>query len=176
MTKIFTFITMLLAPLSAFAQHNHAADRPEKLPVEIGQSTFSAIAEIVAMLNNDPQTDWSTVNIDALHRHLIDMDNVMTQSQVLMMSDNEIVTFIITGKGEIIASIQRIVNAHAKMLSGATGWSVDVKNQADGVTMSVAGEDKDTDMIMGLGFYGLLTVGAHHQPHHMMIARGLDPH
>lgn len=46
------------------------------LPRETGQSAFAAIQEIVAMLEADPKTDWSKVDIEALRQHLIDMNNV----------------------------------------------------------------------------------------------------
>ena len=41
-----------------------------------GQSAFAAIQEIVDILEADPKTDWSKVNIDALREHLVDMSNV----------------------------------------------------------------------------------------------------
>ena len=44
-----------------------------KLP---GQDAFGAIQEIVEMLNADPKTDWSKVDLEALRQHLIDMNEV----------------------------------------------------------------------------------------------------
>src|SRR5271166_2493744 len=41
-----------------------------------GQAAFAAIQEIVQILVDDPKTDWSRVNIDALRQHLIDMNNM----------------------------------------------------------------------------------------------------
>ena len=41
-----------------------------------GQDTFGAIQEIVQILEADPATDWSKVNIAALREHLIDMNEV----------------------------------------------------------------------------------------------------
>jgi hypothetical protein len=35
---------------------------------------------------------------------------------------------------------------------------------------------KDADKLRGLGFLGVLTLGMHHQIHHLMIARGENPH
>jgi len=34
----------------------------------------------------------------------------------------------------------------------------------------------DATQIAALGFIGLMTIGAHHQEHHLMIARGGDVH
>src|SRR5665213_2414926 len=55
--------------------HGGAA-KATTLPTQPGQSAFAAIQEIVAILEADPKTDWSRVNIEALRQHLIDMDNV----------------------------------------------------------------------------------------------------
>ena len=41
-----------------------------------GQDPFGAIQEIVRILEADPSTDWSKVNIAALREHLIDMNEV----------------------------------------------------------------------------------------------------
>src|SRR5215475_4151224 len=41
-----------------------------------GQDAFGAIQEIVEILQSDPKTDWSKVNIDGLRQHLIDMNEV----------------------------------------------------------------------------------------------------
>src|SRR6516225_4871594 len=42
-------------------------------PILPGQDAFGAIQEIVQILQSDPTTDWSKVNISALRQHLIDM-------------------------------------------------------------------------------------------------------
>ena len=41
-----------------------------------GQDAFGTIQEIVRILEADPTTDWSKVNIAALREHLIDMNEV----------------------------------------------------------------------------------------------------
>ena len=48
------------------------------VPTMPGQEAFGTIQEIVRMLEADPATDWSKVNIGALREHLIDMDEVTT--------------------------------------------------------------------------------------------------
>ena len=45
-------------------------------PTMPGQDAFGAIQEIVQILQSDPKTDWSKVNIEALRQHLIDMNEV----------------------------------------------------------------------------------------------------
>ena len=46
------------------------------VPTMPGQDAFGTIQEIVQMLEADPATDWSKVNIAALREHLIDMNEV----------------------------------------------------------------------------------------------------
>jgi hypothetical protein len=51
-------------------------------PTQPGQSAFAAIQEIVGILDADPKTDWSKVDIEALRQHLIDMNNVTLLADV----------------------------------------------------------------------------------------------
>ncbi len=67
------------------AQHAAHGTKPSStkaVPREPGQSAFAAIQEIVAILEADPETDWSRVNIEALRNHLADMDNVTLRADV----------------------------------------------------------------------------------------------
>ena len=51
-------------------------------PQETGQSAFAALAEIVVLLQADPETDWGAVNIDKLRDHLVDMDLLTRKAEV----------------------------------------------------------------------------------------------
>ena len=44
------------------------------IPMLPGQDAFGAMQEIVHILDVDPQTDWSKVDLEALRQHLIDMN------------------------------------------------------------------------------------------------------
>jgi len=46
----------------------------------------------------------------------------------------------------------------------------------DGATLTVIAPAKDAARLRGLGFIGVLTQGMHHQMHHLMIAKGENPH
>ena len=48
-------------------------------PTSPGQDAFGAIQEVVRMLDADPKTDWSKVDLEALRQHLIDMNEVTLQ-------------------------------------------------------------------------------------------------
>ena len=164
---------LVLAMSSASAQHMHRRGGS----TETGQLQFAAIAEIDALLRKDPSTDWSVVKIDALREHLVDMDNVTARTSVKTMIADETVVFIVTGDGATFQSAQRMATAQAPMLQNETGWQVDIQPIANGVQMSVGSPDAGTlSQIVALGLHGLMTIGAHHQQHHMMIAMDRDLH
>jgi len=165
--------TMVFAASSALSQHMHQSGSP----VEVGQSQFAAIAEIVSLLRDDQDTDWAQVDIQALRDHLVDMDNVTTGASVEATVDGLSVTFSVTGDEAVSASVVRMVTAHSPMLQQATGWAVTTSTQPNGAMMMVEVQtEQELQEVAGLGFFGLMTIGAHHQQHHMMIALGRSPH
>lgn len=155
------------------AQHAHMSGSPN----ETGQSQFAAIAEIVTLLRDDPNTDWAQVDIKALRDHLVDMDNVTTKASVERTVDGTSVMFIVTGDDVVASSIRRMMLAHSLMLQGASDWAVIAGEVEGGASMLVqVGSDEELNQALGLGFFGLMTIGAHHQQHHLMIATGRSPH
>ena len=165
---------MVIAASSAMAQHAHQSGSS---PSETGQSQFAAIAEVVTILRNDKDTDWTNVDIQALRDHLVDMDNVTTSASVAMTVDDMTVRFSVSGDGTVAASIKRMVLAHSPMLQQATDWTVVASEQPNGAIMIIeAASPEELDQIVGLGFFGVMTIGAHHQGHHLMIASGRSPH
>lgn len=160
--------------------HDHQAHTDQNgptldqvMPLEGGQSTFSAIAEIVAMLRGDPDTDWDKVNIAALQEHLLDMDLLTLESRAETTVLPNGGLFSVTADGRALQAIQTMVVAHAPFLAQATGWDVTAEIIDDGARMRVVtGNDRDVAMIQALGFYGLMATDAHHQEHHLAIATG----
>lgn len=147
------------------------------LPTQPGQSAFAAIQEIVAILEADPKTDWSRVNIEALRQHLIDMDNVTLRAAVAMEPIDGGARFMVTGAGPVRDSIRRMVAAHAATMSGAGGWAFVATEAPDGAVLTVmAGNPSDVAKLRALGFIGVITRGMHHQMRHLMIASGENPH
>lgn len=164
---------MIFVASNAMAQHGHMSGSPS----ETGQSQFAAIAEIVTLLRGDPDTNWAQVDIKALRDHLVDMDNVTTRASVERTIDAMSVTFTVTGDQGVAASIQRMVLAHGSMLQGASDWTITTAQKEGGASVLVQTvSDAELNEVLGLGFFGLMTIGAHHQQHHLMIATGRSPH
>lgn len=169
-------VIALMAGLPAAAQHTHDHARHsdnETQPVEVGQSAFAAMAEIVEMLRRNSDTDWTSVDIPALQRHLVDMELLATQSVAEESAANGYVQFRVTGASNVVDALHRMVPAHAPFLDAETGWSTEVERDESGVIVRVKGDEQ---VIRALGFHGLMTIGAHHQEHHLGIATGTMAH
>ena len=168
---------------SVLAQNGHPMDghpamstgtTVPKLP---GQDAFGAIQEIVEMLDADPKTDWSKVDLEALRQHLIDMNEVTLKAAVSAKNIDGGLEISITGDGRTLGAIQRMVPAWAETMNGHKGWNTKAATLPDGELLTVTATDsREVQHIRGLGFIGLLVSGSHHQMHHLMMAKGeFDP-
>ena len=149
----------------------HAAE-----PALPGQDAFGAVAEVVKLLDGDPKTDWSKVNLERLRQHLIDMNEVVLRSAVTHTSVAAGLAMEVTGTGRTAEAIRSMVVPHAVELDRMSQWSAKTETIPGGVRLTVtaknAADAKTIARIRGLGFVGLLTQGAHHGPHHLAMARG----
>ncbi len=179
---VLTFAGLLIvSPVIAQHQGHHPAPAARQSgqaqPTEPGQSAFAAIQEILALLEADPRTDWSKVDIEALRRHLVDMSNVTLASDVAVEPVERGARYTITGTGAVRESIRRMVTAHAATMSGKDGWNFIAAEHPDGAVLIVTVDDpRNLPKLRALGFIGVMTRGMHHQEHHLMIARGQSPH
>lgn len=136
---------------------------------------MAAIQEIVRLLEADPNTDWSKVNLEALRQHLIDMNEVTLKAEVVAKPVNDGIVVTVTGAGRTAQAIQRMVPAHAHEIeqSHLNGWSAKTESLPDGVVLTVTSSDaQQVQRIRGLGFIGVMVSGSHHQPHHLGMAKG----
>ena len=146
-------------------------------PTMPGQDAFGAVQEIVRILEADPKTDWSKVDLEALRQHLIDMNEVTLKADAAAKQIEGGLEIAVTGSGRTLAAIQRMVTAHSREIDGVNGWSAATQALPNGVLLTVTSSDpKETAHIRGLGFIGLLVSGSHHQPHHLAMARGEFAH
>jgi hypothetical protein len=148
-------------------------------PAMPGQDAFGAIAEIVRLLEADPATDWSRVDLERLRQHLIDMNEVVLRAAVKPAQVPRGLAMEITGAGRTQEAIRAMVVPHAAELDKMPQWTARAEPIAAGVRLTVfsrdAGDTTTIARIRGLGFAGLLVRGGHHGPHHLAMARGELP-
>jgi hypothetical protein len=154
------------------AMHGTAAS----IPTMPGQDAFGAIAEIVRLLDADPSTDWAKVDLERLRQHLIAMNLVVLGSAVTQTPVPGGLAMEITGAGRTEEAIRALVVPHAAELDRLPSFAAKTDSIPGGVRLTVLAKNPDdakaVARIRGLGFAGLLTEGAHHQPHHLAMARG----
>lgn len=160
---------------------NHDGAQTEEtvdVPHEAGQSAFAALQEIVMLLEAERKTDWSRVDIEGLRQHLIDMDNVTVGTEVSSREISGGIRFEATsGTPAVAASIARMTLAHVMTMDGVNGWRLEAAETPGGAALTVTpAQASDLEKIRGLGFIGVMTVGMHHQEHHLAIATGRSPH
>jgi hypothetical protein len=183
MMRVATVLALLI-PAAALAQgqghhQNHGAPMVHgktAAPTQPGQSAFAAIQEIVGILEADSATDWSSVDIETLRQHLVDMNNVTLAANVTSDPVAGGMRFVVTGPGPVQTSIRRMVAAHAATLNRGGGWSFSAMEVDGGASLTVLVPEADLTKLRALGFIGVMTRGMHHQEHHLMIAKGAHPH
>ncbi len=152
------------------------ASTPPRMP---GQDAFGAMAEVVRILEADPATDWSKVDMERLRQHLIDMAEVVLRSSVKASQVPGGLSMDITGTGRTARSIRAMLIPHTSELDAMPAWSAKAEVIPDGVRLIVVARDpadaKTVARIRGLGFAGLLVQGGHHGPHHLAMAKGDMP-
>jgi len=159
-------------------QHEQMMGQPQgqRVPTLPGQDAFGAIQEIVRILESDPTTDWSKVNLERLRQHLIDMNEVTLRSEVKSAVVPGGLVMEVTGTGRTEQAIRRMVVPHTVELNKMPEWSAQTEQIPGGLRLTVMAKNPDdaktVSRIRGLGFIGLLVQGAHHQPHHLALARG----
>ena len=148
-------------------------------PMQPGQGAFGAMGEVVQILEADPATDWSKVDMEGLRQHLIDMDEVVLRASVKATQLPGGLSMDVTGTGKGIQSIRAMVIPHSAELDGMPAWSAKAEPIPGGARLIVVARDpsdaKTAARIRCLGFAGLLVQGAHHGPHHLAMVKGEMP-
>jgi hypothetical protein len=145
------------------------------IPTMPGQDAFGTIQEIVSMLEADPSTDWSKVDIAALREHLIDMNEVTLHAVAQERMVDGGIEIAVTGAGRTLTAIKHMVPAHVSELR-LLGWNAKTEELPDGVKLTVlANGAVGLAKLKALGFMGIMVQGTHHQVHHLMMAKGEMP-
>ena len=144
---------------------------------EPGQGAFAALSEVVRVLEADPDTDWGQVDLAGLRAHLVDMDHLVSDTIVVETALPDGISAFATGDADTVASLRRMVPAHAAQLAQDDRWTASAIETEDGVELRVTSRDPSVvARIQGLGFFGLMASQDHHREHHLMIALGENPH
>jgi hypothetical protein len=159
---------------NGMGQHGgmHGQQSGAGVPTMPGQDAFGTIQEVVQILDADPATDWSKVNIAALREHLIDMNEVTLHAAAAERALDNGIEIAVTGEGRTLAAIKRMVPAHVNELK-EIGWNAKTEELPNGVKLTVtATETTPLTKLKALGFMGIMVQGGHHQPHHLAMAKG----
>lgn len=156
--------------------HDSAMTAQRPRPTRAGQEAFATMAEVIRILDADPRTDWSKVDLEALRQHLMDMDDVTMRSSVTREDIAGGATFDVSGAGRTRDAVRRMALAHGATITATDGFSWTAVETPRGARVTVRATDaSDARMparIRALGFVGLLTLGDHHTAHHLGIADG----
>lgn len=164
------------APTGHQMHGHHPTTMPAGAPTLPGQDAFGAIAEVVRLLEADPGTDWSRVDLERLRQHLIVMNEVVLRSDVKSTAVPGGLVIDITGAARTEGAIRSMVAQHAVELDRMPEWAARTQPIPGGLRLTVAArraeDGKTVARIRGLGFVGLLVQGGHHGPHHLAMAKG----
>ncbi|WP_299734099.1 hypothetical protein [uncultured Tateyamaria sp.] len=161
---------------------DHSAHQQEQVMTsaalsEPGQGAFAALSEVVRVLEADPNTDWAQVDLGGLRAHLVDMDRLVMDTVVMETDLPDGTSAIAAGDADTIATLRRMVPAHAAQLARDDRWTVASTETSDGIELRVTSEiPAVVARIKGLGFFGLMASQDHHREHHFFMAQGKDAH
>lgn len=162
-----------------YSMNHNPARTNDVMPTEAGNDAFGTIQEIITILANDPTTNWEKVNIEALRKHLSDMEDMTLNIEVISQSPVQggLAVVIKPTTNRSAAVLKRVFSAHPKQLKNETGWMMDVDYSNGQYTLTTTTEDpNEVNKIRGLGYIGLMAPGNHHQPHNLSMARDNNPH
>ena len=170
----------------AFAATDHSTMHHEHQMVttngqltEAGNDAFGTIQEVIKKFNADPNTDWTKVNLEALRQHLLDMNDMTLNVDVISQKKVEhgLEAIIKPTTTRAALALARVFKAHPAQLQRETGWHMVIVKQGQKYILTTTSPNKkEADKIRGLGYIGLMAYGNHHQFHHWAMATGKNPH
>jgi len=113
---------------------------------EPGQGAFAALSELVRVLEADPNTDWAQVDLAGLRAHLVDMDRLVMDAVVIETDLPDGISAIATGDADTIATLRRMVPAHAAQLARDDRWTLNATETNDGIELSEDSKSQTCDL------------------------------
>lgn len=183
--KIIALTTLVsMGSYSLAATHDmnmasHTQHENKTVLSEAGNDAFGTIQEVIEKLTSNPNTDWSKVDLEKLRKHLVDMNNMTLNVNIVSQKNIQQgleVVIEATTKGSQ-ETLKRVFEAHPPQLNRDTGWHMVVTNEGERFRLTTTTTNqKDIVKIRGLGYIGLMAYGRHHQKHHWEMAIGKNPH
>tara|TARA_R110000868_G_scaffold408293_3_gene690943 strand:+ start:6786 stop:7334 length:549 start_codon:yes stop_codon:yes gene_type:complete len=168
---VLSVLTLFFISGTTFAQHQmHSQSTPL---TESGNDIFGAIQQVIKQLEENPNTDWSQVDLEALRQHLLDMKAFTEEVDVLSETpiDKGIEIHVKPQSDQAIKALTNVLSMHPSMLKSEQGWDMNAIQKDEYWVITCTTEKVDeVDKVRGLGYIGLLAAGAHHQLHHWMVA------
>jgi hypothetical protein len=96
---------------------------------------------ISSILDADPKTDWSKVDLEALRQHLVDMNEVTLKAEAAPKQIDGGLEIAVTGSGRMLVAIQRMIPAYAQMANGHNRWSAKASELPNGELLTVTASD-----------------------------------
>ncbi len=173
---------LLLCSTCVYADNDHRhADSYQPIGLslsvldEAGNDAYGTIQEVISRLYRNPDTDWSQVNLEVLRQHLVDMNDITLNVDVLSQRPIPLgLEIVIQPQTERAAvAMARVLKAHPDMLARESGWRMKViRGEGQYTLITTTLDPKESDQIRGLGYIGLMAYGDHHQRHHWAMATG----
>ena len=181
-----TFFPVLLAlPLAAAAplgvrsaEPEPPSARPRAAPAPTAApASLAVLAGLVARLEADPSTDWRRVDLEAVRRHLADLERVTLAAEVRAEELPGGVGLTVTGPDPAsVAAIQRLLPERAVRLAEARRWRVTTASLPEGLRVEIRSLDpREAGRIRALGLAGLLVAGPLDDAYLLSLARGEPP-
>lgn len=180
------FIFFLMVSTHTVAENNHSAMHHQQMMksaesnlTQAGNDIFATIQEVIVRLNNNPDTNWATVDIEALRQHLLDMNDMAVNVEILnrkpLINGLRIALQGTTARAE--KTLARVFKVHPKHLKSETGWDMKVERYGKQFIVTTTTEKPEqTQKIIALSYIGLMAYGKHHQLHHWGMSTGQNPH
>ena len=160
-----------LEPLNAVARFNDAGDRVEVWDgsQDLGRSR-DLVAKTLGMKPEQVDVHQCYLGGGFGRRSLADY---AAEAAVLAREVKRPVKLVWTREEDVAHGM---VPAHVKELN-EIGWNAKTDELSNGVKLTVIASDaQPLTKLKALGFMGIMVQGGHHQPHHLLMAKGQPMH
>jgi len=148
-------------------------ERKEPAPT-LAPPSVAVLAGLVARLEADPTPGRRRVDLEAVRRHLADLERVTLAAEVRAEDLPGGVGLIVSGPDPAtVAAIQRLLPERAVRLAEARRWKVATVTVPEGLRVEVRSLDpREAGRIRALGLAGLLVAGPPDEAYLLTLPRG----